>query len=295
MNGRLYDPKLHRFLQPDNYVQDPFNTQNYNRYGYVLNNPLKYTDPTGELTWSDLFAAAAIVAGVIVVIASAGTLTPVAQYLIGAGVAHFVGTFAMYNNNKAAGWDAASNYVGLQSPTININVDSWFDGKPKANGVDQTAPVVKPKSDGGGNGGGKDSFSNHNWENGDGYIAVEEAINTWRYGLGKKDLNANISKLDLSKVHVSDFSKGEGSTIWVNFASPKYYTNPTQAIVYGNISLTLMEGNKVFVPYQDKYDFDIRGTFGSIKRDILTVWGNMYNGFGTPYYITINGVTTIKP
>jgi RHS repeat-associated protein len=48
MNGRLYDPALHRFLQPDNYVQDPSNTQNYNRYGYVLNNPLKYTDPTGE-------------------------------------------------------------------------------------------------------------------------------------------------------------------------------------------------------------------------------------------------------
>lgn len=48
MNGRIYDPKLHRFLQPDNFVQDPSNTQNYNRYGYVLNNPLKYTDPSGE-------------------------------------------------------------------------------------------------------------------------------------------------------------------------------------------------------------------------------------------------------
>ena len=48
MNGRLYDPKLHRFLQPDNFVQDPYNTQNYNRYGYVLNNPLMYTDPSGE-------------------------------------------------------------------------------------------------------------------------------------------------------------------------------------------------------------------------------------------------------
>ncbi|MFC2355653.1 MAG: RHS repeat-associated core domain-containing protein [Capnocytophaga ochracea] len=48
MNARLYDPVLHRFLQPDNYVQDPFDTQNFNRYGYVLNNPLLYTDPTGE-------------------------------------------------------------------------------------------------------------------------------------------------------------------------------------------------------------------------------------------------------
>ncbi len=48
MNGRLYDPVVHRFLAPDNYIQDPFNTQNYNRYGYVLNNPLKYVDPSGE-------------------------------------------------------------------------------------------------------------------------------------------------------------------------------------------------------------------------------------------------------
>jgi RHS repeat-associated protein len=48
MNGRLYDPKLHRFMQPDNFVQDPTNTQNYNRYGYVMNNPLVNTDPSGE-------------------------------------------------------------------------------------------------------------------------------------------------------------------------------------------------------------------------------------------------------
>lgn len=48
MNARLYDPMLHRFLQVDNYIQDPTNTQNYNQYGYVVNNPLKYTDPSGN-------------------------------------------------------------------------------------------------------------------------------------------------------------------------------------------------------------------------------------------------------
>lgn len=51
MNGRLYDPKLHRFISPDNFVQDPLNTQSYNRYGYVMNNPLLYTDPSGEVFW----------------------------------------------------------------------------------------------------------------------------------------------------------------------------------------------------------------------------------------------------
>ncbi len=48
MNGRLYDPEIRRFLGPDNFIQDPYNTQNFNRYSYVLNNPLVYTDPSGE-------------------------------------------------------------------------------------------------------------------------------------------------------------------------------------------------------------------------------------------------------
>jgi RHS repeat-associated core domain len=48
MNARLYDPAVGRFLSPDPYVQAPDMTQNFNRYSYVLNNPLKYIDRTGE-------------------------------------------------------------------------------------------------------------------------------------------------------------------------------------------------------------------------------------------------------
>lgn len=57
MNGRLYDPVLGRFLSPDNYVQTPDFSQNFNRYSYCLNNPLKYTDPSGEYAIiDDLFS-----------------------------------------------------------------------------------------------------------------------------------------------------------------------------------------------------------------------------------------------
>ena len=48
MNGRMYDPIMSSFLSVDNYVQSPENSQNFNRYAYCLNNPLKYTDPDGE-------------------------------------------------------------------------------------------------------------------------------------------------------------------------------------------------------------------------------------------------------
>lgn len=48
MNGRAYDPMLSRMMSPDNYIQNPDFSQNYNRYAYCFNNPLTYSDPSGE-------------------------------------------------------------------------------------------------------------------------------------------------------------------------------------------------------------------------------------------------------
>ena len=62
MRGRVYDPTVGRFLSCDNYVQEPDNSQNFNRYSYCLNNPLRYTDPTGEF-WNLIIGAA--IGGVI--------------------------------------------------------------------------------------------------------------------------------------------------------------------------------------------------------------------------------------
>ena len=64
MNGRMYDPVMSSFLSVDSYVQDPENAQNFNRYAYCLNNPLKYTDPSGEF---GILAAMALSAAVSVV------------------------------------------------------------------------------------------------------------------------------------------------------------------------------------------------------------------------------------
>ena len=61
MNGRVYDPFMSTFLSPDNYIQAPDNSQNCNRYAYCLNNPLRYTDPSGE--WIQ-YVVGAIVGGI---------------------------------------------------------------------------------------------------------------------------------------------------------------------------------------------------------------------------------------
>ena len=48
MNGRVYDPRLGRFLSPDPIVANPFHSQSWNRYAYVQNRPMSFTDPTGN-------------------------------------------------------------------------------------------------------------------------------------------------------------------------------------------------------------------------------------------------------
>ncbi|AGG05810.1 hypothetical protein C1G86_0191 [Dehalococcoides mccartyi] len=47
-NARYYDPTIGRFISPDTLVQNIHNPQCLNRYSYVLNNPLKYIDPSGH-------------------------------------------------------------------------------------------------------------------------------------------------------------------------------------------------------------------------------------------------------
>ena len=47
-NARWYDPYLNHFTQPDSIVPDPNNSQDWDRYAYARNNPVRYTDPSGH-------------------------------------------------------------------------------------------------------------------------------------------------------------------------------------------------------------------------------------------------------
>jgi RHS repeat-associated protein len=61
MNGRVYDPLLARFGTPDPITESPFSTQGWNRYSYVGNSPLNFTDPSGYCFmgcfWKPIFRA----------------------------------------------------------------------------------------------------------------------------------------------------------------------------------------------------------------------------------------------
>jgi RHS repeat-associated protein len=55
MNGRVEDSMIGRFLSADPHIPDPTNTQSYNRYSYVNNNPLTQVDPTGFINKFPVF------------------------------------------------------------------------------------------------------------------------------------------------------------------------------------------------------------------------------------------------
>ncbi len=124
MNGRIYDPKLHRFLQPDNNIQDPFNTQNYNRYSYVLNNPLKYTDPSGE--WIGFIAALLFTSYANGVNQSGGEYNPTKWNSttwanVGLGGISFVASGVATN--------CANNYITDYNKPPEMGVTATSDGK----------------------------------------------------------------------------------------------------------------------------------------------------------------------
>lgn len=92
MNGRIQDPTLGRFLSADPFVQAPEESQSFNRYSYVWNNPLSMTDPSGYFSLKKLFRV--VVAVVAIALAVTGQVYLLAAYLKVA-MGSFVATMVM--------------------------------------------------------------------------------------------------------------------------------------------------------------------------------------------------------
>ena len=105
MNGRVYDPTLGRFLSPDPNVQFAADLQSYNRYSYVLNNPLRYTDPTGYSlfgsAWEDWTVGVAI--GIVSAVVCVGS--------VGAGCGFSVMMVTWYTTTTMAASGASGSQI----------------------------------------------------------------------------------------------------------------------------------------------------------------------------------------
>lgn len=114
MNVRLYDPLLGRFLSPDPYVQMPDFTQNFNRYSYALNNPLVYSDESGEF-WEIVIGA--VIGGVSNWISNGGEFSwkGFGYFCVGAGV----GALSAVTGGMLAGvTKAAGVFAGAAAGTL---------------------------------------------------------------------------------------------------------------------------------------------------------------------------------
>ncbi|MBK6379296.1 MAG: VCBS repeat-containing protein [Chitinophagaceae bacterium] len=122
MNGRMYDPLLGRMLSSDSYVQNPLFTQNYNRYSYCWNNPLKYTDPSGNFLKAAFFAVAFL--GEFISNLTSGTSDALGKAFNGAKSAtdEFDGAFRWTLYDKGD-----TRYTaGINPFSLSISADGYF-------------------------------------------------------------------------------------------------------------------------------------------------------------------------
>ncbi len=101
-NARYYDPALGRFISADEFVQSINNPQSLNRYTYVQNNPLVFSDPSGH------FAFVPIIVGAVIGAISAGNATNWnGEYMLRGA---FVGAIGGAAGGVVGGW--ATNFTG---------------------------------------------------------------------------------------------------------------------------------------------------------------------------------------
>jgi RHS repeat-associated protein len=94
MNGRVYDPLTGQFLSADNFNQAPDKLMGFNRYAYAHNNPLIYTDPSGEkLKWWQWGLLDVLTGGFISATVPAMVSTEVAVTFTTAYTLYFINSF----------------------------------------------------------------------------------------------------------------------------------------------------------------------------------------------------------
>jgi RHS repeat-associated protein len=318
LNARLYDPILARFMGMDPYVQAADFTQAYNRYAYGLNNPLIYADPDGEFWW---IVVGAIIGAYIGGSTAEGNLNPFKwnwdkNTWIGMGIGAGIGALggwgfsvaapalaqtSFFSHFGASGTVAAYSLTGTVTGGA-IGYGAGFGTALYTSGGDWQYAHSRGKlmsglgsqigSAFGTLAGGWEVYQNYlqnKRPDEDRHLTLAEANDWYRNGNGES-LDVDLEYFDLSRISPQDFSEIETSKIF-NLLYPNYISSVNDGLVYGQIPLILHKGNYVTATYGfDTYDFEMHSWKTSFIRNIETIIGHAYAGWGgTPYQINIHG------
>lgn len=130
-------------------------------------------------------------------------------------------------------------------------------------------------------------------------ITFWEAAYWWRNGNGDSQ-SIPLRNVDLSEVSPRDFN-GIGSTEGINLDFPTHYSDFNDAVVYGGLSLKLVNSREVEVAGGfDTFDFEkhpIRGSitsaFKTSLRNMATLYASASLGQGKPFKIYLTGKAPI--
>ena len=257
MNGRMYDPKTSSFLSVDAYVQSPDNSQSFNRYAYCLNNPLKYTDPSGWVmqggmtpgnsfheNWGVNFAEHVV------------TSHEAREILRNMGVPLGVwmeekevhgGGSPIYDEH---GVFMGTDEGGLQGEIIVMRRGDFVQGMKHEEALALATYLDENDKD------AEIRLYNHykglsNRPDWDGFVTIDEGIAWAKTHMGALDhptpdnmLYINASLLDFGSLSVADFEYGEGNVSFVNLYT---YSNFINSVTNNKLRSTVYALGKVHI------------------------------------------------
>ncbi len=240
MNGRVYDPVMSSFLSVDQYVQSPENAQGFNRYAYCMNNPLRYTDPSG---WRCI-----------------------------GGIVGYTPNSADYGRDPYAyadsrGWeprDLGYRQLPANDPAVTWMEENKLCGGNGANGGETTEPSSKSNEEDPPKGvkvhSGKKLLFKAYWH--------------YQFG-GGEDYWIDASTIDLDYISIKDLKELDDGSYWINLFD--YSKTDQTALSLGKIVLIPVGDNQYEIKY-DPYDFNIEWDQGWSNRNIGTLISGYLHG-----------------
>jgi len=158
MNGRVYDPALGRFMSADRLVADAYFSQDYNRYSYVLDNPLGGSDPSGHshiMNWSMFSGGGGGIAFQLMMLSGAGGQDSSGSFAVGgSGDEDADGVSCTGNCGSSSGGLTAQQQAAVAA--VNAGADpnnTYVDSAGNLYATADTTPAVNlPANEGNGTG-----------------------------------------------------------------------------------------------------------------------------------------------